>query len=141
MLYDVTWDIYAVADGRGATTLDNLPQGFSPPVVGTPEAVIEQVRHAAPHVEVVDLSWLRLDGGDHSIEISLGKAARVRDLTFFIHSGGGAVDVVHRVCRALGVIPYDTETGERLTETSQPPQPPPLDDEDDAPRKHSWWRR
>ncbi len=139
MLYDVSWDIYAVAGARGARRLDELPEGFTPPAIGRAEAVIEQVREVVPEVEVVDPTWLRFVGSDHSIEMSLGKAKHVRDVTFFVHGGDGAVAVVRRVCRALALAPYDTDTGELLTADSAPPPPP--DDEPEERGKRRWWRR
>lgn len=140
MLYDVSWDVYAASGTRGAWSLEDLPEPFNPPPIGEQSAVIEKVRDVAPHVEVVDPSWLRLTGPDHSIEVSLGKAAQVRDVTFFIHDGEGAVRVVRSVCRSLALTAYDTETGQLLTEESTRPQRPELEDAPGDTKKR-WWRR
>ena len=136
----MSWDIYAVSGTRGARRLDDLPEAFSPPSIGLQADVIEKVRDVAPHVEVVDPAWLRLTGRDHSIEVSIGKAAQVRDVTFFIHSGDGAVAVVRSVCRSLALTAYDTETGELLNDDSAPP-PRPAIEEPEAAGKKRWWRR
>lgn len=135
----MSWDVYALTGTRGARRLEDLPEPFVPLPIGTQAVVIEKVRDVAPHVEVVDQSWLRLSGRDHSIEVSLGKGEQVRDVTFFIHEGDGAVPVVRSVCRSLALTAYDTETGELLTAESTRPQPPEPEPEDVG--KKRWWRR
>jgi hypothetical protein len=140
MLYDVSWDVYAVRGTRGARRLEDLPEPFTPPTIGTQAAVIEKVRDVAPHVEVIDSSWLRLVGSDHSIELSLGKAEQVRDVTFFIHKGDGAVAVVRSVCRSLALTAYDTETGELLRDDATAPQAAGSA-EPERPTSRRWWRR
>jgi hypothetical protein len=40
----------------------------------------------------------------------------------------------------LGVTPYDTESGNFLTEESKPPVPPPLTDDEIKANKPKWWK-
>ncbi len=132
----MTWDVYAVRTGGGIRRLEDLPQGYSLPVVGTADEVVAAVREVAPYADTTDPSWLVVAGADHTVEISLGKASQVHDVTFYVSEGEGAVGVILDVCRRLRVTPYDTETGEILTLGSRPPGPPPPDDEDGGRR---WW--
>ena len=136
----MTWDVYALRAPRGARRVEDLPDGFVPPAIGNPDEVVEVIRQAARHVDASDPRWLTLEAPDHSIEVALGKGVRVHDLTFYIRGGEGAVAVVLDVCRRLAVTPYDTETGEVLTATSQPPAPPP-DEEPAEAQRRPWWRR
>ena len=136
----MTWDVYALRAPRGARSVEQIPDGYTGPPIGDPDDVIAAVRGVAPHLDTSDPRWLRLEGPDHRIEIALGKGVRVQDMTFYISGGDGAVGVVLDVCRSLGITPFDTETGEVLNPSSQPPPDAPVDvddDEDDRP----WWRR
>ncbi len=135
----MTWDVYALRPPRGARSVDQIPDGYSAPAIGTAEEVVEAVREVAPHVDAQARGWLRLDGPDHQIEVALGKDVRVHDVTFYIGGGEGAVAVVLDVCRSLRIVPFDTETGGVLTPDSQRvvDAPPEDDDGDDRP----WWRR
>lgn len=128
-------NVYAVRARAGAV-LEDLPVGRNIPVIGTTEDVVERVRQAAPHVDATDLPWLTFNGDDHAIEMFLGKNVHVREITFYLRSGQGAVAVVLDVCRALGVTPFETESGERLTTDSARPAPLP-----DEPKAKRWWRR
>ena len=134
----MSWDVYAVRGAHGRS-LEDVPTGRELPVIGTTQDVVDEVRKAAPDVDATDPTWLTLTGDDHEIQMSLGKDVHVRDITFFIHGGGpAAVAVVLDVCRALRLNAYDTETGERLTASSTPPGPPPVDEPQ---VKRRWWRR
>jgi hypothetical protein len=128
----------------GVRRLEDISDGYVAPPVGTSEEVIESIRQAAPNVDASDPTWLLLEGPDHSIEVALGKGIQVRDLTFYIHSGEGAVAVILAICRSLAMTAYDTESGSVLTAASSPPVVAMPDDEEDeaeggAPRK--WWQR
>ena len=136
----MTWDVYAVRAPRGARSVEEIPEGFSGPDIGDPDHVVEVVRRAAPHVDATDPRRLRIEGPDHRIELSLGNGFRVHDVTFFIGPGDGAVPIVLDVCRSLGITPFDTETGEVLTESSRPPADLPADAADDD-EDRPWWRR
>ncbi len=135
----MTWDVYALRAPRGARSVEQFPAAYTPPPIGDPDDVVAAVREVAPHLDTSDPRWLRLDGPDHQIEIALGKGIRVQDMTFYISGGEGSVPLVLGVCRSLGITPFDTETGEVLTASSQPPpeSPPESDDEPASP----WWKR
>lgn len=135
----VSWDVYAVR-APGARRLEDVAAGRPPGLVGVADEVLEVVREAAPHVDASDPTWLVLEGQDHSLELALGKGVQVHDLTFYVRGGQGSVALVLDVCRRLGVTPFDTETGEKLTAASTPALPePPAEDEDERPKRR-WWR-
>jgi hypothetical protein len=134
------WEIYAAMTPAGAGRLEELPDWFEPRPIGQADEMIELIRGVAPGVETDDPSWLRMIDEDYEIEIALGKGAQVHDLTFYIRRGGGAVvPIILGVCGALGVTPYETESGDRLTSSFQPPSEPGPDDE--AVAKRRWWQR
>jgi hypothetical protein len=137
----MTWDVYAVRAPGGARSVEQIPEGYSGPDVGDPEAVVRTVRRVAPHVDATDPRWLRLEGPDHRIEVALGKGIRVQDVTFYIGPGEGAVPIVLDICRSLGITAFDTETGEVLTASSRPPADLPADDAGDDDEERPWWRR
>lgn len=117
-----------------------MPDGYAPPSLGTAEEVIERVRAVAPDVDASKRSWLTFSGPDHDVELSIGKNVQVRDLTFYINGGTDSIRLVMDISSKLGVTPYDTESGDFLTEESAPPVPPPLT-EDELEDGRSWWQR
>jgi len=135
----MTWDVHAMRAPRQVQRLEDLPDTHRPRVVGQADSVVATILEAAPDADVSDPSWLVLKGPGHTIEISLGKGAQVHSLTFYIDGGTSAVPVVLDVCGRLAVTPFDTESGEILTATSQPPAGPPPDDE--PTEKRRWWKR
>jgi hypothetical protein len=136
----MTWDVYAVR-ARGARTVEDLPEGYALPDIGDPDDVVRTVRRLVPHVDARDPRWLRIEGPDHQIEISLGKDIRVHDVTFYIARGDAAVPLVLEVCQSLGITPFDTDTGQLLTSSSRPPAAAPPDDDDEDEDERPWWRR
>ena len=138
----MTWDVYAVRAPMSVRALEDLPAGFRPAPIGSAEEIITAVREAVPWIDTTDPAWLRLAGDDHDVEIPLGKAHQVRDVTFYVNGGAGSVGVILQVCRQLGVTAFDTESGERLTPQSTPPLPaPPGEDELASERRRHWWQR
>jgi hypothetical protein len=138
----VTWDIYALRGPGGARTVEQIPQDWQPPPIGSHEEIAERLREAVPQADVTDPTWLRIRGEGWLVEAALGKAPQVHDVSFYVTGGEhpDAVGAVLRVTRALRITAYDTETGEILTPESRPPVvPPPGEDEDDEPRR-PWWR-
>jgi len=135
----MSWAIYAMRTAGGARRLDDISDEYAPPSIGTAERVLELIKEAAPDVDASDPKWLRLTGPDHSVELTMGKGVQVHDLTFYINGGERAVEVVLEVSHHLGVMPYDTESGEMLTEHSKPPVPPPLDEDERSSGKRKWW--
>lgn len=136
----MSWAIYAVRGPGGVRRLDDLPDDYAPPSIGTAAEVVERVREVAPQVDAARRSWLVLTGPDHDVEVSIGKDVQVRDVTFYINGGTDSVRLVMDISSRLGLTPYDTESGDFLTEESAPPVPPPLD-EDELKDGRSWWQR
>ena len=132
----MTWAVYDVGTSGGIRRVEDLPEGYFLPVVGSTEQVVAQVREVVPYADTTDPSWLVVAGEDHTMEVALGKAAQVHDVTFYVRDGEGAAAVILDVCRRLRITPYDTETGEILTLDSRPPGPPPPDEEE---RGRRWW--
>src|SRR5687768_16394127 len=119
----MSWAIYAMRGPGGVRRLEDIPDGYQPPSLGTAEAVVDQVRELAPDVDASKRSWLQLKNADYDIEMSIGKGVEVRDITFYI-DGPRSIPLVMEISSKLGVTPYDTESGNFLTEESRPPVPP-----------------
>lgn len=137
----MTWDVYAVR-ARGVRNVEDLPAGFEPPPIGSPEEVLGRIREAAPHVQDNGSGWLRMQGPDHCVDINIGKSFQVHQVDFGIEVGGDpapSVAKVLEVCRVLKVTPYDTEAGSVLTEQSAPAEPPPPSADEESGGR--WWQK
>ncbi|HEU4948080.1 MAG TPA: hypothetical protein VFT31_13085 [Kribbella sp.] len=136
----MSWAIYAMRGPGGVRRLEDIPDGYAPPSLGTPDEVVAKVREVVPDVDATKRYWLQLKGPDHDVEMSIGKSVQVHDVTFYINDGPRSIPLVMEISSRLGVTPYDTESGTFLTEESAPPVPPPLD-EDELKDGRSWWQR
>ncbi|GAA0940231.1 hypothetical protein GCM10009554_30760 [Kribbella koreensis] len=136
----MSWAIYAMRGPGGVRRLDDIPDGYAPPSVGTTESVLDQVRELAPGVDASNRSWLVLKSDDYDVEMSIGKSVEVRDITFYLNDGPRSIPLVMEIAAKLGVTAYDTESGDFLTEESRPPVPPPLTEEEIKANKPKWWK-
>jgi len=136
----VTWDIYALRGPGGARTVEQIPEGWQPPPVGTHEEVLDRLRETVPQADLSDPTWVRIRGESWLVEAALGKAPQVHDVSFYVTGDGPEpVEAVLKVTRALRITAYDTETGEILTPESRPPVVAPPGEDEDEPRR-PWWR-
>jgi hypothetical protein len=136
----MSWAIYAMRGPGGVRRLEDIPDGYAPPSVGTAESVLDQVRELAPGVDASNRSWLVLKSDDYDLEMSIGKSVEVRDITFYLNDGPRSIPLVMEIAAKLGVTAYDTESGNFLTEESRPPVPPPLTAEEIKDNKPKWWK-
>ncbi|MFC0623691.1 hypothetical protein [Kribbella deserti] len=136
----MSWAIYALRTAGGARRLDDIADDYAPPSLGTATEVIEQIREVAPDVDASNPKWLRISGPGHSVEVSIGKGVHVHDITFYLDGSGESVAIALKIAEHLGVMAYDTESGDMLTEFSKPPVPPPLDDDELKMGKRKWWQ-
>ncbi|TWD81780.1 hypothetical protein FB561_2903 [Kribbella amoyensis] len=136
----MSWAIYAMRGPGGVRRLEEIPEGYEPPSLGTAADVVEVVREVVPTVDASKRSWLLLQGDDHDFEMSIGKGVEIRDITFYLNDGPRSIPLVMEISRRLGVTPYDTESGDFLTEESRPPVPPPLTEEEIKANKPKWWK-
>jgi hypothetical protein len=136
----MSWAIYAMRGPGGVRRLEDIPEGYEPPSLGTADEVVAVVREVAPQVDTSKRSWLRLKSDEYDVELTIGKGVDVRDLTFYLNDGPRSIPVVMEISSRLGVTAYDTESGNFLTEESKPPVPPPLTDDEIKMNKPKWWK-
>ena len=136
----MSWAVYAVRGPGGVRRLDDMPMDYEPPSVGTATDVVAAVREVVPDVDTSKPSWLALRSPDYDVEMTIGKGVEVRDITFYLNDGPRSIPIVMDISRKLGVTPYDTESGDFLTEESRPPVPPPMTADEIKMNKPKWWK-
>ncbi|TDU88796.1 hypothetical protein EV138_2345 [Kribbella voronezhensis] len=136
----MSWAIYAMRGPGGVRRLEDIPEGYEPPSLGTADEVVAVVREVAPDVDASKRSWLRLKSDEYDVELTIGKGVDVRDLTFYLNDGPRSIPLVMEISSRLGVTAYDTESGNFLTEESKPPVPPPLTEDEIKANKPKWWK-
>jgi hypothetical protein len=136
----MSWAIYAMRGPGGVRRLEEIPDGYEPPTLGTADEVVDLVREVAPGVDATRRSWLLLKSEEYDVEMTIGKGVDVRDITFYLNDGPRSIPVVMEISRRLGVTPYDTESGNFLTEESRPPVPPPMEPDEIKMNKPKWWK-
>jgi hypothetical protein len=120
----MSWAIYAMRGPGGVRRLEDIPDGYEPPSLGTADDVVSVVREVVPGVDASKKSWLLLRSDEYDVEMTIGKGVEVRDITFYLNDGPRSIPVVMEISHRLGVTPYDTESGNFLTEESRRRSPP-----------------
>lgn len=136
----MSWAVYAMRGPGGVRRLDDIPVDYEPPSVGSSTDVVAAVRELVPDVDTSKPSWLALRSADFDVEMTIGKGVEVRDITFYLNDGPRSIPIVMEISRKLGVTPYDTESGDFLTEESRPPVPPPMTPDEIKMNKPKWWK-
>ena len=135
----MSWAIYAMRGPGGVRRLEDIPDGYEPPSLGTADDVVKLVREVVPDADTSNRSWLVLRSDEYDVEMTIGKGVAVHDVTYYI-DGPRSIPLVMEISNRLGVTAYDTESGDFLTEESKPPVPPPLTEEEIKDGKPKWWK-
>jgi len=111
----VSWDIFVQHLPADATSLDEIPDDFSPPPIGSRENVICQILSAIPSADFSDPAWGLIDGPTFSIEVSLGRE-QLNGFALHVRGDDSVVPVVAKILAATGLRGIDRGTGEIFSE-------------------------
>lgn len=106
----------------GATAIDQIPEDFQAPPLGSRDEILAAIGRVAPEANLSDPTWGQLDGEDWSVEFNIGSPDPVESIMLHIRGGGDdVVDVVFGLAGALNCQPLDCSSGDLLTpETGTP---------------------
>ena len=113
----MSWDIFVQHLPSDAESVDDIPDDYSPPPIGTRETVIRQIREVFPGADFTDPSWGLIDEPGFSIEISLSRE-ELDSFALHVRGNDAAAGAVAAILRATGLRGLDSSTGEIFTEKS-----------------------
>jgi hypothetical protein len=112
----VSWDVLIFDAPAHARSVDQMPQDFNPPPLGTGSDVRQRLRGNLEDLDLSDPAWGRLVGATWSIELNIGSDDPVDSIMLHVRGGGDeALAVIARIVASVGGRALDISTGEFLT--------------------------
>jgi hypothetical protein len=108
----MSWDIFVLDFPRDTTTVEDVPEGFSPASLGKRSTIISRIEEVVPTANFSNLSWGLIDGDGWSIEVNIGDSEDCKGFVFHVRGGDEAVGVVAAVLQHLDLRAFDAQTGD-----------------------------
>jgi hypothetical protein len=107
----MSWDVMVLNIPAAIKDIDELPADFSS-ALGNKVKILSILKELFPQADFSDPSWVRLDGGDYTIEFSLGCEDTVDSMMLHVRGGDGPVAAIQNLCdrtswRALDISSMD----------------------------------
>lgn len=107
----MSWDIFVYDFPATATTPDEIPTDWQPPIIGRRSEIIGRIRKLVPEADFSDSSWGTVRMDEFSIEISLSEHDDDMDgFVMHVRVGDRAATVVAAIVEGLGLRAIDTGT-------------------------------
>ncbi|MER8029870.1 hypothetical protein ABTZ78_13010 [Streptomyces bauhiniae] len=112
----MSWDVLLLRLPDDVTSMDELPQDYTPPPLGRHHEVLAAVAQAVPDADLSDPEWGDLSGPTWSIELNIGSEDPVTSIMLHIRGSGDDVLVpVLRLAEALRCKALDLSEGDLIT--------------------------
>lgn len=109
-------DVFAFVAPPGLARMEDLPENYRMPSMGSRDEVIGTIRRLAPQVDESDPTWLVVQGPDYLLDVSLGSEPDIESFMFFVRAGANWARLLLAIAGALGATLFDTSSGAFLTE-------------------------
>ena len=106
----MSWDLFVMKLPPGLKEVEDLPGDFQPPLIGTRDGVIAEIRKIAPEADFSNPEWGIIEGADFSIEISLGKEVMINSFALHVRGVDAAILNITRILDQLGLGAIDCQT-------------------------------
>ena len=110
----MTWDVLLQRVPEGLASLDDMPDHFRPPSLGSAQEVAERLRAALPGVDFSDPVRGKLRGEGFEIELEVGADEACRSVMLHVRGGDEALEAVRRAAEALDAAAIDCGEGTRI---------------------------
>jgi hypothetical protein len=119
----VSWDVFIMKFPPEITSIDEIPDDWDPPSLGTGSEVSAVLAGILPGIEYSEDGWGDYEGPGFSISTPIGDRDGDCDcVALFVHGdSGGAAHAALAVADALNARAVDTGSGEFLTADSARP--------------------
>jgi len=109
----MSWDIFVQDLPKAASTIEEIPDDFTPRQIGKRSLIIAKIRQIMPAADFSDPSWGRIEGENWSIEINMGEDEECSDFCFHVRGSDEAAGVVAAILKELELRALDPahETG------------------------------
>ncbi|MEU4199116.1 hypothetical protein AB0F64_04055 [Streptomyces sp. NPDC026294] len=114
----MSWDVLIMRFPPEAKAIDEIPEDWEPPSLGTGRGVRAVLAEMLPGIEYSEIGWGDYEGPGFSISTPVSEAddAPVAGVSLFIHGGSeAAAHAAIAVADALKARAFDTGSGDFLT--------------------------
>jgi hypothetical protein len=110
----MSWDVIIFRSDFPVTKMDDLPDDFKGPAMGTSEEIRIKLSSSFPGTDWSDPAWGIFEGDSFSIEFNIGHELVTTDLMLHVRGNGEPVTPIAKMCLTHGWSAIDTSTGELL---------------------------
>jgi hypothetical protein len=107
----MSWDISVQDIPVGAVSIADIPDDFSPKVLGNRNDIIARIKEVCPDADFTDPSWGLIDNSEFSIEVNI-RQETVQGFMFHVRGSGEAAKVIDNILRHLNFRGLDCSAGE-----------------------------
>lgn len=112
----MSWDVFLFDAPVHAKSVDEIPQHFDPPPLGTGTDVRQRLHENLRDLDLSDPAWGRLVGPTWSIELNIGTDDPIDSIMLHVRGDGDEVlAVIAQIVGSVGGRALDISTGEFLT--------------------------
>jgi hypothetical protein len=116
----MSWDVIVHRFPPDIEKIDQLPDGFKPPFIGSRAEVAQAIRTLFPNANTSNLSWLLIIGPDFSIEVNIGRKDPCDGCMLHVRGGNGALEAVMQIARHFEARAFDMSSSEFLDRMRDP---------------------
>lgn len=108
----MSWDIFVLDLPRNVSKVADIPESFSPGVIGKRSEIIDALISLIPTADFSTPEWGVIAGPDWSIEVNIGPEEDCRSFALHVRGGDGAVGAIAAILQRLNLRALNSQTGE-----------------------------
>ena len=116
----MSWDVLVHRFPQDIETVEQLPDDFKPPAIGSRAEVARLLRTVFPDANISDLGWLIIDGRGFSIEVRTGTEEPCDGFMLHVRGGDGALGAVIQLAQLFSARAFDVTSSQFLDRMSDP---------------------
>lgn len=110
----MSWDVIVHRFPRDIETIDQLPDSFKAPAIGSRAEVAQSLRTIFPHADISNSSWPIINGNGYSIEFDMGCEESCDGFMLHVRGGEEALGAIMQIAKHFNARAFDTTSGEFL---------------------------
>ena len=115
----MSWDIFVQYIPDNVKNIKDMPEDYSPRVIGIRSEIITAIREIIPVANFTNPEWGSIEGHGFAIEINMGAKEEVYQFAFHGRGSDLAVDLIAGILHRLGMRAFDSNSKTGIFEPNQ----------------------